>query len=53
MIGYFERQMKEINHSIHSLDEKMFRKMVDQSVTTIRNGHNFYIQIQLFMEIWG
>ncbi len=43
MIGYFERQMKEINHSIHSLDEKMFRKMVDQSVTTIRNGHKIIV----------
>ena len=43
MIGYFERQMKELNRSIHSLDEKMFRKMVDQSVQTIRNGHNIIV----------
>ena len=43
MIGYFERQMKELNRSIHSLDEKMFRKMVDQSVKTIRNGHKIIV----------
>lgn len=43
MIGYFERQMKELNRSIHSLDEKMFRKMVAQSVKTIRNGHKIIV----------
>lgn len=43
MIGYFERQMKELNRSIHSLDEKMFRKMVDQSIKTIRNGHKIIV----------
>ena len=32
MISYFEKQLAEFNHAIHSLDEKMFEKWVEESV---------------------
>lgn len=37
MIQYFERQLEEIDRSIHSLDEEMFRKMVKTAVNTINS----------------
>lgn len=43
MICYFERQMKELNYSIHSLDEKLFQRMVDEGVTTIKEGHKIIV----------
>lgn len=39
MIPYFEKQLAEIKHSVHSMDEAMFRKMVDEAVETLRAGH--------------
>lgn len=43
MIRYFERQMKELEDSIHSLDEEMFRRMVEKAVRTIRAGHKIVV----------
>ena len=43
MIQYFERQLKEIDHSIHSLDEGMFRKMVKTAVETIDSGKKIIV----------
>ncbi len=43
MIQYFEKQLKEIDHSIHSLDEEMFRKMVKTAVETIDSGKKIIV----------
>ena len=43
MICYFVRQMKELNHSIHSLDEKLFQRMIEEGVTTIKEGHKIIV----------
>lgn len=43
MIRYFEEQIKELEHSIHSLDEEMFRKMVERAVGTIQDGHKVIV----------
>lgn len=43
MIQYFEKQLKEIDHSIHSLDEEMFRKMVRDAVKTIDSGKKIIV----------
>lgn len=39
MIRYFEKQLKEINQSIHSLDDKAFNHWVDEALMTLRSGH--------------
>ena len=43
MISYFERQLKEFDHSIHSLDEKVFERWVDEAVETLRAGHKIVV----------
>lgn len=43
MIHYFEKQLKEIDRSIHSLDEEMFRKMVDAAAETIDSGNKIIV----------
>ncbi|MCM1100961.1 MAG: SIS domain-containing protein [Acetatifactor muris] len=43
MINYFERQLKEFDHSIHSLDEKVFERWVDEAVATLRAGHKIIV----------
>lgn len=43
MISYFEKQLAEIDHSIHSLDEEMFDKWVEEAVQTIQNGHKIVV----------
>ena len=43
MISYFERQLKEFDHSIHSLDEKVFGRWVDEAVETLRAGHKIVV----------
>ena len=43
MIQYFEKQLKEIDHSIHSLDEEMFRKMVRVAVETLGSGKKIIV----------
>ncbi len=39
MIRYFEKQLKELDYSIHSLDENIFERWVDEAVKTLENGH--------------
>lgn len=39
MIHYFERQLEELDYSIHSLDENIFEKWVDEAVKTLEKGH--------------
>ncbi len=39
MISYFEKQLEEFDHSIHSLDEKEFKRWVDEAVETLQSGH--------------
>lgn len=43
MISYFERQLAEFDHSIHSLDEKMFERWVREAVETLRVGHRIIV----------
>lgn len=43
MISYFERQLKVFDHSIHSLDEKVFERWVDETVETLRAGHKIVV----------
>lgn len=43
MISYFERQLKEIDNSIHSLDEDAFRRWVKAAVHTIDSGHKIVV----------
>lgn len=39
MTSYFERQLKEFEHSIHSMDMEMFDKWLKESVATLQSGH--------------
>jgi len=39
MIRYFEKQLEELDYSIHSLDENVFEKWVDEAVKTLQKGH--------------
>ena len=43
MITYFEKQLKEFDHSIHSLDENIFAEWVDEAVETLRSGHKIIV----------
>lgn len=43
MIAYFERQLAEFEHSIHSLDEKEFSRWVEEAVDTLNNGHKIIV----------
>ena len=43
MIQYFEKQLKEIDDSVHSLDEEMFRKMVRDAVETLNAGKKIIV----------
>lgn len=43
MISYFERQLAEIDHSVHSLDEEMFKKWVNEAVETLKAGHRIIV----------
>ena len=43
MIAYFEKQLSEFDHSIHSLDEKMFEKWVDEAVETLKKGNKIIV----------
>lgn len=38
MISYFEKQLKEMEHSLHSLDEEAFSNMVRAAVDTLNRG---------------
>lgn len=43
MISYFEKQLAEFEHSIHSLDEKSFRRWVKEAVETLKSGHKIIV----------
>lgn len=43
MISYFEKQLKELDDSIHTLDEKEFRRWVDEAVKTLEDGHKIIV----------
>ena len=43
MIKYFEKQLKELEDSIHSMDEEMFKKLLKESVETIDSGHKIIV----------
>lgn len=43
MLAYFEEQMKELDKSIHSIDEPMFRKMLDKAIETLDGGHKIIV----------
>ncbi len=39
MTTYFERQLKEFEHSIHSMDMPLFERWVSEGVNTLKEGH--------------
>lgn len=43
MISYFQKQLAEINHSIHSLDEKVFQRWVAEAVDVLKKGHKIIV----------
>lgn len=43
MITYFEKQLEEINHSIHSLDLDVFDQLLEESVTSLKTGHKIIV----------
>lgn len=43
MIGYFERQLAELDHSIHSMDEAVFSRWVDETTETLKSGHKVIV----------
>lgn len=43
MISYFEKQLEEIDYSIHTLNEKEFRRWVDEAVETLQSGHKIIV----------
>lgn len=43
MIKYFEKQLAEFEHSIHSLDGEIFEHWVDEAVKTLKTGHKIVV----------
>lgn len=43
MIRYFEKQLEELDHSIHSIDEDKFRQMVRTAVETLDSGKKIIV----------
>ncbi len=43
MITYFENEIKEINDSIHSMNESEFRRWVDEATSVIESGHKVIV----------
>lgn len=43
MIAYFEKELEEISASIHSLDEAVFQRWVDEAVKVIDSGHKVIV----------
>lgn len=39
MICYFEKQLEELTHSMHSLDEGLFERWVNEALKTLEQGH--------------
>ncbi|NBJ81151.1 SIS domain-containing protein [bacterium 1XD42-94] len=43
MIAYFEKQLEELDHAIHSLDSEAFNRLVAESVETLKAGHKIIV----------
>lgn len=43
MIAYFEKQLEEFDHAIHSLNEEVFSRWVDEAVETLRVGKKIIV----------
>ena len=43
MTTYFERQLKEFEHSVNSMDMELFERWVDEGVQTLKNGHKIIV----------
>lgn len=43
MITYFEKQLKEYEHSIHSMDIAMFERWVNEGIQVLKNGHKIIV----------
>ena len=43
MTEYFERQLKEFEHSIHSMDMKLFERWVSEGVDVLKKGHKIVV----------
>ena len=43
MISYFEKQLVEFEHSIHSLDERIFVRWVEEAVVTLKAGYKIVV----------
>lgn len=43
MIRYFEKQLKEIDYSIHSLDEEAFSRCVEEAVVVLKKGRKIIV----------
>ncbi len=43
MISYFEKQLSEFQHSIRSLNEREFNRLVDETVHTLQAGHKIIV----------
>ena len=43
MISYFEKQLAEIDHSLHSLDSRIFGRMVDEAISVLKAGHKIVV----------
>lgn len=43
MITYFEKQLKEFEHSIHSIDVKIFDRWVEEATKVLKGGHKIVV----------
>lgn len=43
MTTYFERQLKEFEHAIHSMDMEVFERWVREGVETLNRGHKIIV----------
>lgn len=43
MINYFEKQLAEITNSIHSIDENVFERMVNDAILTLKKGNKIVV----------
>ena len=43
MTTYFEQQLKEFDHSIHSMDMKLFERWVKEGAETLKNGQKIIV----------
>lgn len=43
MITYFEKQLEEFDHAIHSMDEGVFERWVEEAVQTLRKGNKIIV----------